>query len=181
MCNWVVRTHTALQVQPRHPGLPRAMVYGLYVISPGSGLSCPRRVPGLTGLLDARVAAPEPHDFTVRCRRFRPHDLHRTGATASIATRATLRDDREASLWRARANADQYTDLPILKSGIFLRDRLDNPNQLEIAREIRFSTQRARRDRPATATCRRARQPSPSASAAVPFSFSPRSSARRWS
>ena len=31
------------QVQPDHPGFPRAMVYGLYVISPVTGLSCHRR------------------------------------------------------------------------------------------------------------------------------------------
>jgi hypothetical protein len=29
------------QVQPRHPGIPRAMVYGLYVLSPGTGLVAP--------------------------------------------------------------------------------------------------------------------------------------------
>ena len=59
-----------LQVQPRHPGFPHAMVYGLYVLSPGSGLSCPRCLPGLTGKRSARVAAPGPHDFAVRCGRF---------------------------------------------------------------------------------------------------------------
>src|ERR1700704_3238866 len=59
----------------------------------------------------ARVAAPGPHDFAVRCsdfvRRANPPD-----ATASIATRATFRDDREASLMAARAERTSASDLP---------------------------------------------------------------------
>jgi hypothetical protein len=54
--------------QPKHAGIPCAMVYGLYVISPGSGLSCPRRLCDAKHHheLDASVAAPGPHDFAVR-------------------------------------------------------------------------------------------------------------------
>ncbi len=52
------------------PALPAQWLYGLYALFPGSGLFCPRHLPGLTGKLDARVAAPEPHDFAVRCERF---------------------------------------------------------------------------------------------------------------
>src|SRR5689334_2824572 len=44
----------------------------------------------------ARVAAPGPHDFTVRRRRF-AGCKHLTPA-AAIATRTTFRDDRETSL-----------------------------------------------------------------------------------
>jgi hypothetical protein len=50
MCESSERKHTSfrLQVQPGHPGFPRAMVLRAYTCSPrGSGLSCPRcrRIP----------------------------------------------------------------------------------------------------------------------------------------
>ena len=64
---WVVKNaHGFDRYSQDIPAFPAQWLYGLYVISPGSGLSCPRHLPGLTGQLDARVAAPEPHDFTVR-------------------------------------------------------------------------------------------------------------------
>src|SRR5262245_24481934 len=46
------------------------MVYGLYVLFPGSGLSCPRCRRDFSCRRSTRVAAPEPHEFTVRCERF---------------------------------------------------------------------------------------------------------------
>src|SRR4051794_5607840 len=68
--------------------------------------------------IDATVAAPGPHDFAVRCgdfvRRANPPD-----ATASIATRATFRDDREASLMAARAERTSASDLPDEASNSF--------------------------------------------------------------
>ncbi len=41
-------TRVELQVQPRHPGLPRAMFYGLYVLSPGKRPFLPPLRAGLT-------------------------------------------------------------------------------------------------------------------------------------
>src|SRR5262249_21210595 len=49
-----------LQVQPGHPGFPRAMVYGLYVLSPAFLAPV---AGGKTRQRSARVAAPGPHDF----------------------------------------------------------------------------------------------------------------------
>src|SRR5262245_39182902 len=54
-------TRVKLQVQPGHPGFPRAMVYGLYVLSPVSGVSCHRHRRDIIRRLDATVAAPGPH------------------------------------------------------------------------------------------------------------------------
>jgi hypothetical protein len=61
------------------PAFPARMVYGLYVISPVTGLSCHRRPaddrrirPGwaehISTRLDASVGASGPHDFAVRAR-----------------------------------------------------------------------------------------------------------------
>ncbi len=72
------------------PASPAQWLYGLYVLSPVSGVYCHRcRTRYETGWIDATVAAPGPHDFAVRCRRFawraNPPD-----AAASIATRANV-------------------------------------------------------------------------------------------
>src|SRR3954462_14103575 len=69
------------------PAFPAQWLYGLYVLSPGSGLSCPRCGLGLTSPRSARVAAPGPHDFAVRgeCLVRQKPDT-----TASIATRANV-------------------------------------------------------------------------------------------
>jgi len=102
VCDSPVResTRVKLQVQPGHPGFPRAMGYGLYVLSPVSGVSCHRCRPR-TGGADRRHGRGA---RTTRLRRplrtFRPASKP-PDAAASIATRTTFRDDREASLrWR---------------------------------------------------------------------------------
>src|SRR3984957_14441111 len=59
----VGRMHTRWQVTPESPGIPHAMVYGLYRDLPGA--------PGLLATvacapsrrLDTSVGVPEPHDF----------------------------------------------------------------------------------------------------------------------
>ena len=100
------------------PAFPAQWLYGLYVLSPVSGVCCHRCLRDTSRKIDATVAAPGPHDFAVRCRRFvwreAPPD-----ATASIATRATFRDDREASLMAARAERTSASDLPDGASEIF--------------------------------------------------------------
>src|SRR5690349_14623225 len=64
-----------------------------------SPLPCQHRPAGI----DATVAAPGPHDFAVRCERFVRLAEASLTPQASIATRATFRDDREAPLMAARA------------------------------------------------------------------------------
>src|ERR1051326_6484929 len=85
------------------------MVYGLYVLSPGKRPFLPPLLHGPYQQRSARVAAPGPHDFTVRRRRF-AGCKHLTPA-AAIATRTTFRDDRETSLTVARAAEEYSSDL----------------------------------------------------------------------
>src|SRR6185312_4484178 len=50
-----------------HPAFPARWCYGLYVISPGPGLYCPRRARASSAhALDLSVGRPGPHDFAVR-------------------------------------------------------------------------------------------------------------------
>ena len=53
--------------------------------------------------IDARVAAPGPHDFAERCQRFVGAVCTALTPQRPIATRADVRDDREASPLEARA------------------------------------------------------------------------------
>ncbi len=122
---WVERNAHGFDRYSRDiPAFPAQWLYGLYVLSPGSGLSCPRCLLGLTSRRSARVAAPEPHDFAVRCRRFRPAERSPPDAAASIATRATLRDERVSSLMAARANGEYSSDLRNCQEA-FLKNRRD--------------------------------------------------------
>src|SRR4051794_22510673 len=64
-----------------------------FVLSPVIGLFCHRHQQVTTCQLDARVEASGPHDFAVRVQR------HSSKApTASIASRAYVRDDRDTPL-----------------------------------------------------------------------------------
>jgi hypothetical protein len=63
-------TRVKLQVQPRHPGFPRAMVLRLIRALPGERRLLPPSPAGYARRLDATVAAPGPHDFAVRCGVF---------------------------------------------------------------------------------------------------------------
>jgi hypothetical protein len=56
------------QVQPEQPAFPAQWFYGLYVISPVTGLCCHRRPPDAKRIreLNANLGAPGPHDFAVR-------------------------------------------------------------------------------------------------------------------
>ena len=63
------RMHTGLTGTAETSRLsPREWLYGLYVLSPVSGLYCHRCRRDTSRQIDARVAAPGPHDFAVRCR-----------------------------------------------------------------------------------------------------------------
>src|SRR5258708_13433212 len=55
------------QVQPRHPGIPRAMVLTVsFVLFPVTVLFSHRHLANKSARLSASVGAPEPHDFSVR-------------------------------------------------------------------------------------------------------------------
>jgi hypothetical protein len=91
--------------------------------------------------IDARVAAPEPHDFAVRRERFVCTAYTALTPQASIATRTTLRDDRETSLMPARAGyLLPQIRIPV-KRNLF-NFGLDRPNRYEITQEISFQAQR---------------------------------------
>ena len=94
------RTHTDLTGTAETSRLsPRNGFTVYFVLSPVSGLYCHRCQPR-TGRADRRQGRGA---RTTRLRRtpqrFRPA-RNPPDAAASIATRATLRDDRETSLWR---------------------------------------------------------------------------------
>src|ERR1700752_2762855 len=69
------------------PAFPAQWLYGLYVLSPVSGLFCHRRQRDTSRQLDATVAAPGPHDFAVRYGVF-VRRKNTPDAAASIASRA---------------------------------------------------------------------------------------------
>src|SRR5215472_7100347 len=66
------------QVQADQPAFPAQWFYGLYVISPVTGLSCHRhrRDAKHHRQLDASVGAPGPYDFAVRKDIARPREDH---------------------------------------------------------------------------------------------------------
>src|SRR5216684_5993474 len=73
------KTHTSIQVQRRHPGLPCAMVYGLLRALPGDRAFLP---PSSTRSfasreLDTSVGVSGPHGFTVRSSHARQSQLSR--------------------------------------------------------------------------------------------------------
>ena len=53
-----------------------------------------------------------------------------------------VRDDRDTPLLSRRDSAEIATDLGSIRSGKFLQGRLDDPNQIESTRQIRFCAQR---------------------------------------
>src|SRR5690242_12631589 len=81
---------------------------------PGERRCLPPSQGGPYHLLDATVAAPGPHDFAVRCGDFVGLTKASLTPQASIATRATFRDDREAPLMAARA---EWINTAIQNSG----------------------------------------------------------------
>ena len=62
----VVESTRACQVTPESPGIPRAMVYGLYRALPGDRAFLPPSSALLSCELDTSVGVSGPHDFAVR-------------------------------------------------------------------------------------------------------------------
>jgi len=91
------KTHTSIQVQRRHPGLPCAMVYGLLRALPGERLFLPPSSARsfASRELDASTAASGPHDFAVRAACVRlsqaPRPPHPTARFVTIASRPSHR------------------------------------------------------------------------------------------
>jgi hypothetical protein len=88
----VVERTRVSQVTPESPGIPRAMVYGLFIsCSPRRGrLICLRRRQSCLHRLDAGTEASGPHDFAVRVRHLRQR--HPFASTASRPALLTLRN-----------------------------------------------------------------------------------------
>jgi hypothetical protein len=64
----VVESTRVSQVTPESPGIPHAMVYGLYRALPGDRLSCHRRRRSCLHRLDTSVGVSGPHVFAVRLK-----------------------------------------------------------------------------------------------------------------
>jgi hypothetical protein len=95
-CKSIKKTHTSIQVQRKHSGLPCAMVLRLISCSPWrpAFLSpSPRRKSSTR--LDASIGAPGPHDFAVRFTRCSSKAHRRPPHPAP-----NVRDDRETPLIR---------------------------------------------------------------------------------
>jgi hypothetical protein len=90
----VVERTRVSQVTPESPGIPRAMVYGLFRALPGDRAFLPPS-PAKVALreLDASVGASGPHVFAVR-----KHVPSSEAQLASTASRTNVRDDRETPL-----------------------------------------------------------------------------------
>src|SRR3979409_2567612 len=86
--------HTSIvtTVTPERPGIPRAMGYGCFVISPVTGLVCHRHPceAFASQELDSSVGEPEQHDLTVRKQA--PSSMASLASTAARPALLTLRN-----------------------------------------------------------------------------------------
>jgi hypothetical protein len=143
VCRGSGRTHTRNQVTPESPGIPRAMVYGLYRALPGDRLSCHRRRRSCLHRLDTSVGVSGPHVFAVRLRYPRQEHLPRPPHPSPALV--TLRNAPLSGTGRRTYR----TDLGLRKIRIFLQKGLDTNCRREPVGQI--STQgfsrKARRPR----------------------------------
>ena len=104
-----------------------------FALSPGTGLSCPRRLVDHPTKLDASVGASGPHDFAVRLTRHSskapPRPPHPAPTSVTIAIRPSC----------GTGCAEFAGDLGSQPSEIFFAGGLDHPNQPEAIGEIEFS------------------------------------------
>ena len=92
----VVERTRVSQVTPESPGIPRAMVYGLYRALPGDRLFCHRRPWSCLHELDTSVGVSGPHDFAVRLSAVRQWHIRVHRIPSRVPSR--VRDDRDTPL-----------------------------------------------------------------------------------
>jgi hypothetical protein len=119
------------QVQPKQPAFPAQWFYGLYAISPVTGLFCHRHFASSCEAWRQRRGA-----RTTRLHRPRSHHSSVDGPRPSHP-RLTCRDDRACAPLVEAGWRKETPDLGESGSGIFFRAGLDDPNQLESLMEIR--------------------------------------------
>src|SRR5215831_3463130 len=91
--------------QPKQPAFPAQWFYGLYVISPGTGLVCPRRTQRASRCeLGLSVGRSGPHDFAVHISIARLATLTRPSQPA-----LNVRDDASVPLWSRRDDGESTT------------------------------------------------------------------------
>ena len=118
-----IKKHTSIvtTVTPVSPGIPCAMVYGLFRALPGDRAFLPPS-PAKVAFreLDASVGASGPHGFAVRVRHVRPRavSVHRIPPRVDdVAQRPSMGRDGEGYRF----------DLGQRRRGIFFRRGLDTP------------------------------------------------------
>jgi hypothetical protein len=119
------RMHTGLTGTARTSRLSPRNGFTAYTRSPrGTAFLAPVAEPTQAGRIDARVAAPGPRDFAVRCRRFVRHASMPDAASVhrSPSQRIVTIAKRPSS---GLGMDDLYAEFSILKSRIFLQMRLD--------------------------------------------------------
>ena len=122
----VVRSHR------NHPAFPTQWFYGLYVISPGTGLSCPRHWRNRFRRLDASVGASGPHDFAVRIKRHSSKAPKRPPHPAPTSVTIAIRP------LCGTGCAQDACDLGGARREIFFAKGPDCWNQIESLKEIGF-------------------------------------------
>jgi hypothetical protein len=122
-----------------------------FVLSSGTGLSCPRRFVDHPAKLGASVGAPGPHDFAVRGSTFRLRAQPRPPHPASY-----VRDDRETPLMWEQDGGRYGCDLGESRREIFFGRGLDRWNRVDPVRQIRRQAQ-GQRGRMQNRICRQKR------------------------
>src|SRR6202035_3613006 len=120
VCNGSGRAHTSIQVTPESPGIPHAMVYGLWRALPGAPGLLATVIRVTSRELDTSVGVPGPHAFSVRISTTRQRHIrvHR------IPSR--VRDDHDTPLLVGR-DGRQYRITRIFgKAEYFFLDGLTN-------------------------------------------------------
>ena len=167
VCNKCEETHTSIQVQSEHSGIPCAMALRLMARSPRRRIRLASVVGGLAAgrtrsdrlrlrstWHQQRVSGP--HGFAVRNERrssCAPLSAHgrpalrirfAPDAAASTASHPNVRDDRDTPLVERMRRGNYGADLGEAGSGLFFAMRLDGWNRVDLVREISVCAQRHR-------------------------------------
>jgi hypothetical protein len=114
------------QVTPESPGIPHAMVYGLYRALPGEPGFLATVIGGVASANLTPASGCQDHMTSPSASA-----LFVKSAAASTASRPYVRDDRETPLCVGRDGGSLMGDLGKSRSGIFLQRDLDDPNQFD--------------------------------------------------